>query len=380
MEAVVPPVFRHSSAPAFDATSFEAAVRPSRIVCESVDSIASIAREWDALADVLGASPFLHPGWFETWLERFGRGKPLLIAARRDGRLAGVLPLERGLGVLRSASNWHSPVFAPLAEDEEVLAALVSAALEARAGRLNLDLLDAAGPALAAFRDGADAARRRIYVKERARPPYVDIEGDWAGYEQGLARKRRKELRRCRRRLEELGTVEFACSGGGTRLEELLDEGFAVEGSGWKTAAGSSLESDPNTQRFYREIARWADARGWLALAFLRVDGRAVAFDFCIEAHGVAYALKGGYDPEFARYSPGALLTGDQIARAFEIGLRRYELLGTDDPYKLVWSHGTHERVQLQAFPRTPAGFTRRVVHTDGRRLAKRAKRALTRG
>ncbi|HKP88939.1 MAG TPA: GNAT family N-acetyltransferase, partial [Thermoleophilaceae bacterium] len=41
-----------------------------------------------------------------------------------------------------------------------------------------------------------------------------------------------------------------------------------------------------------------AAEQGWLRLAFLRLDGRAIAFDMCLEHGGAFYVLKGGFDPE----------------------------------------------------------------------------------
>src|SRR5207247_10269646 len=63
---------------------------------------------------------------------------------------------------------------------------------------------------------------------------------------------------------------------GSERLDELLEEGFRVEASGWKSRAGTAIASRPDTRRFYTDVARWASDRGWLRLAFLRLGGRAL--------------------------------------------------------------------------------------------------------
>ena len=79
-----------------------------------------------------------------------------------------------------------------------------------------------------------------------------------------------------------------------------------MEGSGWKTR--TAIASRPDTRRFYRDVARWAAGRGWLRLGFLRLDGRALAFDFCLEHAGTHYLLKTGFDPAFRAYGPGMLM------------------------------------------------------------------------
>jgi len=338
--------------------------------------VAELSSEWEALAEAVGAPPFLRPGWFAAWYAAFGRGRTEIYSLRRDGQLAAVLPLERRAGALLAAANWHTPLFGPVAADEGALAALCGALLGVHVARLDLLLLDAGDPAVSTLRELAPHSIERVVTQ----PPYVDATGSWADYDAGLPRKQRKELRRWRRRLDEEGTVEVEFTAGGDRLDALLDEGFEVEGSGWKAEAGTAIVSDPTVERFYRDVAHWADAHGWLTLAFLRLDGRAIAFDLCLEAGDAVYALKGGLVPEYRRHGPGHLLAHASLARAFASErIASYEFLGDADDYKLIWSDAVRERVRVQAFRHSPAGLAELLAWSYGRRAAKRVAGAIGR-
>jgi CelD/BcsL family acetyltransferase involved in cellulose biosynthesis len=327
-----------------------------------------LARGWARLAERVGAPPFAHPGWFVAWYGAFGHREPEILTVRRDGEVSAVLPLERHPGSLRAAANWHTPLFTPLAADQESLEALCEALLRMRAGRYDLVMLDPDDPAVSAIQRAAPHSVHRVV----ARQPYVDVTGGWNAYDERLPRKHRKELRRLRRRLGEEGEVEVEFTAGGERLGALLDEGFAIEGSGWKEENGTAIASEPHVERFYREVAHWADVRGWLVLAFLRLDGRAIAFDLGLEVEGAAYALKGGFAPEFRRFAPGNLLTYEALMHAFASEhLSSYEFLGDADDYKLAWSDTVRERVRVQAFRRTPTGLAEMLAWTHGRRAAK---------
>jgi GNAT acetyltransferase-like protein len=212
------------------------------------------------------------------------------------------------------------------------------------------------------------------------RSPYVLLAGDFDSFRAGLARKFRRGIDRRRRRLEELGelTFEFIDDfGGGVGdgdLDLLLDVGFELEASGWKRGEGTAIVSSPRRGQFYRAIADWASERGWLTLAFARLDGRPIAFDFCIEHGGRVYVLKGGYDPEFAKYGVSALLIEETIARAFDAGHESYELLGDADDYKMQLTDLVHERRHLQAFGRGPGGLARYVGYARVRPLVQRLR------
>jgi CelD/BcsL family acetyltransferase involved in cellulose biosynthesis len=338
---------------------------------ETRDSVQGLAGDWDKLADKIGAEPWLRPGWVEAWWEAFGAGRLRIVALMRDGRLAGVLPLMEDGAVVRSTSNWHTPGFGLLAEPHE-LGELADALVSRRPHRVWLGFVDPGEPGIVACRAAAQAAGYRVLERTLERSPYVPIEGDWEAYRDGLAKKLGSELRRRRRRLEEAGRFSFEVVDGSEGLPALLDEGFAVEAAGWKGARDLAIRSRPETLSFYRAVARWAAERGWLRLAFLRLDGRPFAFDFCIEDNGIHYLLKTGYDPDYARFAPGMILRYEMLARAFSIGLRSYEFLGADEPWKLEWTRTTRERTLFHAFAPSVQGRVGWAAFAWGRPIAKR--------
>jgi CelD/BcsL family acetyltransferase involved in cellulose biosynthesis len=352
-----------------------------QIVVERHRSTAAVAAEWDALADRCDASPFLRRGWFDEWIGAFDPSARLLVlAARADGRLTGVLVLVRGHATLSAAANWHTPVYGALTEDEAAARALAAAVLCERGSRADLTMLDTADPLLHELRAAASAHGRSLIERSTASQPYVDLSGGFESYCAGLPRKHRKEIGRLRRRLEAEGELTVHFDDGSERLDELLAEGFAIEGSGWKTENGSAIDSRPETLGFYTGIARWAAANGWLRLAFLRLDGRALAFDMCIEAGAVVSVLKGGFDREYSRFGPGVVLTYESLARAFANGLESFEFLGTADAYKLVWTDSVRDRRRLQVFSRSPLGHAQLAAWRYGRPLAKQVAARVGRG
>jgi CelD/BcsL family acetyltransferase involved in cellulose biosynthesis len=207
----------------------------------------------------------------------------------------------------------------------------------------------------------------------------VAIAGDWAAYERGLSANVRKDVRRRRRRLEELGEVAVEVADGQERLEELLDEGFRVEAAGWKGEEGSAILSDERTRRFYTDVARWAAGRGWLRLSFLRLDGRAVAFEYSLEQGGVFSCVKGGYDGAYARFSPGRVISHALLERAFARGLTRFDLLGADEAYKRAWTGTTRDLQLLQAFAPSLPGAAQWAAASYGRPAVERARQVLRR-
>jgi CelD/BcsL family acetyltransferase involved in cellulose biosynthesis len=341
---------------------------------ERHDAIASLAPEWEELANRSGASPLVRPGWFEAWWAAFGAGALEVIALRRHGRLAAVLPLRHYRFGAQSLTNWHTGEFAVVAEDDAAREELFDALLPRAPSAVTLGFLDREGADLAACRHAAQRHGRLLMTRPLARSPYVEIDRAWDAYMRGIDKQRRNDIRRCRRRLEEQGELSVRFEDGRECLMQLLEAAFEVERSSWKGDDGTAIASHPDTREFYTRIANWSADRGWLRLNFLELDGRPLAFSYVLQDGGVAYLLKIGYDDAFRKFGPGILLQYETLARAFDEGLERFELLGTDTPHKLIWTRAARERVAVQLFARTPLGASRWALQSYGRPLAKRAR------
>jgi CelD/BcsL family acetyltransferase involved in cellulose biosynthesis len=340
-------------------------------------SFEDVAQEWDALADRVSAPPHLRAAWFRAWHAAFGTGSPALVTLRRAGRLAAVLPLERGRGAARAMANYHSPGFAAVAEDAEAVAAVCEGALPAANRSITLKLVDEGGPAAVAAVRSADNHGWRVLREVTQRTPVIHIREPWEDYLGGRDRDFRKELRRLGRRLDELGEVSFEITDGRDGLEDPLEEVFRVEGSSWKLERNTAIVSQPETRQFYTDVATWASGQGMLRLLILRLDGRAVAVDFALEAHGVRYMLKGGFDDGLGRVAPGVLLLAAGLEQAFAANLDTVELGGGDDAYKLRWTSELRPRERVQLFARGPLGLSEWFAYAVGRPLAQRASSRL---
>jgi CelD/BcsL family acetyltransferase involved in cellulose biosynthesis len=335
----------------------------------AAEQFAGVSQEWQVLAERVDAPPFLYPGWINAWWRAFGTGELQVLTERADGDLRTVLPLVSHRGLLRSPCNWHSPEFgivrASAGDGDQLLAELFGRGVP----QVSLRFLPADGPALEDLRRAAAGAGYDVTTRNSARFPVVWLEDDWATYQKTRSRNLRGDLGRQRRRLSELGEVSLEVR----EDTELLSEAFRIEASGWKGREGTAIAAQPDTRQFYTEVAEWAHAQGWLRLVFLRVGERVLAFHFALEHDGAYLPLKGGFDIEFQRYSPGKLIIDATLRRAFEIGLRRYEFLAGDETYKLSWANGTRERSDFHGFAPGARGTLLRAADTHGRPLALRA-------
>jgi CelD/BcsL family acetyltransferase involved in cellulose biosynthesis len=337
--------------------------------------ISAIADAWDELATRTRALPFLWRDWFEAWSAAFAPGSLQVATLTCGGELVALLPLQARGKRLISASNWHTPVYGPLALDDDAGAELLGQLFSVDARTIELSFLDATGGGLDQAARAAHSAGRAIARRTLMRSPFVALEGSYEDYERGLSKNRRKGLRRGTRALEREGSLTFEIDDGRGDLEARLREAFAVEASGWKGERGTAISSSEETHRFYVELARHSAARNWLRLAFLRLDGRALAFDLALEHAGAWYSLKAGYEHSAARFGPGGVLLAMELRRCYENGLERFELLGNADEFKLSFANQVRELGWLGAYAPSPSGRAEASVVWARERLRPAARR-----
>jgi CelD/BcsL family acetyltransferase involved in cellulose biosynthesis len=321
----------------------------------------------------VSATPFLLPGWLTAWWRAFGTGKLRVLTSRRGGRLCGVLPVAIHGGASSSPTNWHTPEFGLLATDAEAAHELYEQLFATHPRRVELSFLDPEGPTVQAL---SPPSGYSLSERPLLQSPYVATDGDAEAYFEGRSANLRKSLRRTRRRLEEMGELSFDVE----RDTAHLDDGLRIEAAGWKGERGSAILKEPEADRFYHEVAGWAADAGSLRVAFLRLDGRPIAFELALQDDRSFYVLKHAFDPELARFNPAKLLTAETIRRAFDQGLSSYEFLGADEPYKRMWTDSCRERIEVQLFSRTAAGRLDAVVQKRGRELVRRARSGLKTG
>jgi CelD/BcsL family acetyltransferase involved in cellulose biosynthesis len=342
---------------------------------------ADLVGPWDALAERCDDQAFYRHGFLRLWLEQFAGDAALRILVGFDarGRLTAALPLLAGRSRLygvplrewRAAANDHSCRFDLLADDPPAAADAIVAFLR---GRHDWDLLrltdvpvDGRAGLLQQAAERAGLACGRWNGQES---PYATLPPRWELFEPTLQRRFRASLRRRRSRLEALGRVSLEVVHGGADLQARLQEGLMLEASGWKGRCGTAIVQDPATHAFYCQLAEQAAARGELALWFLRLDGKAIAFDFALEHHGRLLLLKTAYDEQYARVSPGQLLVENELRDAVARGLVECDFLGDSAPAKLDWAHQLRPHQWIYLF----RGSRGRLAHLMKFQLGPRLK------
>jgi CelD/BcsL family acetyltransferase involved in cellulose biosynthesis len=288
--------------------------------------LAGLAAEWRALA-----ARAAEPNVFYTPAFALPAARALapdagavLVRGGEPHRLIGLFPCRiegRRFGVrLPLLTGWthpYAPLGTPLVDRDAVAAAVAGfldhVADDARLPKLLLTPYQVEdGPVAAAL--AAAIARRggRSASLGRHRRALLAPAGARAGYlDATLGGKKRKELRRQRRRLDEAGGVAFTLAREPAAVADALRDFFALEAQGWKGRAGTAAAQDDDIRHFMETAVVDLAAQGQAGVARLSCGERVVAAGVLLTSGRGAWFWKVAHDESVARASPGVQLTLD---------------------------------------------------------------------
>ncbi len=284
---------------------------------------------WDALAARAGEpNPFFESWYLLPALRGLDpAGKVRLLVLESDGEWLGLVPISLDsryytyplpqlcnwihgncfLGLPLIAKGYEAAFWQALLDWADHNAAyglflhLSHLPLESRACQILRSLL-------------AETSRNSALVHSEERALLASPMSAEEYWEASLSGKKRKELRRQRNRLAELGTVAIEQTRSAAGLAEWMESFLALEAAGWKGSAGSALASDPATHELFREALTGAAARGRLERTSITLDGQPIAMLASFIAAPGSFSFKTAFDEAYSRFSPGVLLQQTNLA------------------------------------------------------------------
>ncbi len=293
-------------------------------------------------------NPFYEPWMLMPALRAFAAADRVeVVLVFRGDDLCGLFPVAYRRG---RAELWRHPycyLTAPLLRRgcERVAIRCWLDAIAGRAGLVRIEDMPAAGRLRTHLVDELNDRRWPALVTQAyTRAVLQRAETPDEFLTRALAKKRRREFRRQRARLSELGALITDELGADVDPVPWIDELLSLEALGWKGRAGVDSVRD---RSFLAEMASGAARERKLQMLALRLDGRPVALKLNLLAGEGAFAFKIAFDESFARFSPGVLLELDNVERAHQLPALRW-MDSCAAPNRFMINHLWPDRREIQ--------------------------------
>ncbi len=323
-------------------------------VLGSLGQLEQLRPEWEMLHRDCGCPhPFATPEWLLSWWPAFGSGELLAVAARDAGRLVGLAPMFihpwNGCRQVTFAGNGVSDHLDPLLDPacaDAAAAEILATLAECRECWDLCDLQDLRGDSPLAR--AASGRGLRFEFTEQYVCSSIALPASAEEFHAGLPHGLRRNLRRYREKLDRLGAVTFETAEGGA-VCDALNCLFHLHRARWEAKEnGSGMLASGAMEAFHRRAAMGLMEAGKARFHVLRLDERIVAVAYILAQGERSSGYLGGFDPELAQFSPGALLLEYAIAAAIRGGAREFDFLRGEEAYKRDWGAVPYRTYRLR--------------------------------
>ncbi|HXF01011.1 MAG TPA: GNAT family N-acetyltransferase [Solirubrobacterales bacterium] len=313
------------------------------------DSLESILPEWEELfRSDPEATPFMSPEWARAWWPSWGSSsRPWTVVVRDSGRLVGLAPfILRRRGPLRILGRPGSHPSQDILATSELRPAVAEEVVrEIVKRRREWDLLAISWfPETSSIQPSMKRQGLRLRERRTATYPRLELPSSFDEYLEWLPRKRRKDLRRHLRRLDD-GELEVVRVGEPAAIGAAVDRWHALKLSWWEAKEDTEIHPGQRGSRyvgFLRELMPLMVSAGLGEVWELRHSGQVVGVEVSLLDRRNFYSWQGGYDLEVAHLGPGKVAIGEGIRASIAAGRRYYDLMRGADSYK-YW-YGCRDR------------------------------------
>jgi CelD/BcsL family acetyltransferase involved in cellulose biosynthesis len=313
-------------------------------------ALAPLLPEWERLFAADGeATPFSSAQWARAWCPHWGQPGTSFVVTVRDGeRLVGLAPLvlaRRGpFRVLSELGRPPSNYWDLLAEPpvREAVGEIALRELSNHAQEWHALLLggvrEGSATEQAVLSSGLRLRRRRPTPH-----PGIELPESFDQYLAALSRKRRKDLRRHLRRLED-GRVVLHDVTDPAALAAAIDRWQDIRVRWWQHR-GKRMDPEHASTRFrdfLGDLVALMVPAGLAQVWELHHDGEVVGVEVNLTDSRTYYSWMGAYEPGAAQLGLGKLAIAESIRQSIEAGRSYYDLMVGDEDYK--YSYGASDR------------------------------------
>ena len=327
---------------------------------------------------------FLYPEWFNCWWQSFGGKKQKLsILLWYTAKLSGVFPLftfndyYKGIPYRRLSflENPNSPVVDFIVKTKDKIFAipeLISFLFHKKDWDIFiLNKIDKDNVSFSILKKFLKSNKIPFFIRLIHNSPYIEISKSWDEFWKETSQRFKKRIRNNFNRLFKAGNIKFEEVNNILGNDLPLRQAFQVSSNSWKAKLGTAMNSSPQRQTFFTNLSKIASQKGWLSIWLLKIDDVPAAMEYHLKHRGVTYAMRGDYDENYKKFSPGACLEAYIIQECFKKELKRYDFCGLDYDYKLHWTHKSKAKMRFIIYNKTPRGFLLYHIHKLNFRIKK---------
>ncbi len=316
-------------------------------IIDHAEGFRELQDEWNALLVRSRSNTiFLTWEWQFTWWKSYG-GELYIIAVYDQERLVALFPFVRKVRgffyCLSFIGAPHSDYLDIIVEEgceEKIIRHFFNDFLaeHRKIGVIGLDSVNERSPHFHTLAEVIDGSGFSVKSTAEKACPYLVLPRSWDIFLHNLSRQTRYLVNRKQKKIlgdfsVNIGVVE-QLEDLQTRMDHFIDQ----HQKRWTGIQRPGAFIDSSFRDFHKKISEILFNKGLLRFYFLELDTRPVASYYIFFYNNSYQYYLSGFDPEYAKYSPGVVLMARAIQDAIEAGLQEFDMMRGEGAYKFRWT------------------------------------------
>jgi CelD/BcsL family acetyltransferase involved in cellulose biosynthesis len=305
----------------------------------------SLKSQWEAIFSAGGqANPFLSWDWVYWWGSQFDGDTDAIVAIAREGLdLNALACFRKARNVFRfHANKAYADYVGALCRPgrESDLAAIFRDVDRRFSPRMfSLGPVRAIDPVASVLDRHFSSSSKRWRRDEVTVNPVVRIGAGFDEYYKSRDKGLRQEIRTTENRLRKMGGWQFAIGETKTERDEMFSRLVEFQLGRQERKAGMSVLADPAGQQFFRALLHRDGVNFSAQISALRIGSRTISTAYSLRCGDSFYYWIPSFDSTIRSVSLGKLHIKCLIEYCHQNGLKRFDFMGGDEPYKFQWAN-----------------------------------------
>jgi hypothetical protein len=324
-------------------------------VITDCNAVMELENAWNRLLEISGENPFLYSRIVSELMHAsLNLGwTPLVFTFWSGDKLVGLVPLiMRKMFQVNYVRDLNDVLYTDIFISKEYCEVCITQMIEFLFNRLKCISVALAfqsnAPNLKMLKKICHKKGIHFLIEPIIGRSIFHVECDWEQFYGSLKGGVRKEFRRRKRKLSDLGTWKICCYELDSKSVERV---FAIEKTSWKNKwrEQHGIQKDDLLHIFFRASQANGDVEPIYKseVWFLELNGQAIAYVLVFIYKGTAFFVKTSYNLQFKKYAPGKFLTNEIIREIFRAKIVTRIDFVTNLPDDKIWNPLCEKRVKI---------------------------------
>ena len=329
-----------------------------------VETFRTLKESWNTLLqDCSDNNIFLTWEWLFYWWQHYGNDKKLrILLIKESGKIIGIAPFMENkyregfisINVLENICSEncdYSGIILTGKKHESIALLLDHLVRITRESNFIVRIyhIPENSTFLTILREQYPSYSDALFLNEKIITycPYIELPATFEEYYNALNKKKRYNIRRAMRSLEQDHVVEFKNFSESDDLRSQLQVLFDFHQKRWQEKNVISKFTKSEARNFYMDVSRAFIKNNWLYYSILNVDGKTVSAEWGFDYNKVSYYMSGAFDLHYSGYSLGTLHLMKLLENAIQNGQRKFDFLKGDQAYKSHWASNKTANIRI---------------------------------